>query len=381
MSHFSVMVIGEHPELQMQPYQENNMGDCPEKYMEFYSVEEESREEYENNTLTPKNFTYERLNFDKTTRERVISAKVGDLLLNIEYKPDLIYPVKLGFIYEIKKLDCFFRVAEIINDTTLALEKVNKPERQKIKDQKSFIEYVEEDCGYVYSDKNNAFGYYENPNAKWDWYETGGRWSNFLKLKPDLDVQNEIPDFNGLRGDSAKIKEIDIKGMIKEKENSASVHYDRILKVFKGNIPKVNNSWISIVQEENKKGGKFNRERAEKSYNSQSGVVDLLEFKKTVTKEKLMEHGFSENEAVFFWHNFNISDFQIPKNKYVERAGLNTFSTYAILKDGCWVEQSKMEWFGLSDNKVSEHDWAIKTQELLKSLPEDTLVTIIDCHI
>lgn len=35
MSHFTVMVIGDNPEDQLSPYQENNMGTCPEEFLEF----------------------------------------------------------------------------------------------------------------------------------------------------------------------------------------------------------------------------------------------------------------------------------------------------------------------------------------------------------
>lgn len=68
MSHFTVMVIGENPEQQLAPFQENNMGDCPKQY----------------------------------------------------------------------------------------------------------LEYIKDDDGT---------GYYENPNAKWDWYLLGGRWTGSIKLK------------------------------------------------------------------------------------------------------------------------------------------------------------------------------------------------------
>jgi hypothetical protein len=38
MSHCSVLVIGDNPERQLAPYQENNMGDCPKEYLEFNSI-------------------------------------------------------------------------------------------------------------------------------------------------------------------------------------------------------------------------------------------------------------------------------------------------------------------------------------------------------
>lgn len=40
----------------------------------------------------------------------------------------------------------------------------------------SLKQYAEDYCGYTFDSKNNAYGYYCNPNAFWDWYSIGGRW-------------------------------------------------------------------------------------------------------------------------------------------------------------------------------------------------------------
>ena len=50
--------------------------------------------------------------------------------------------------------------------------------------------------GYSTDKKGNIYST-ANPDAKWDWYEKGGRWKNFLRLK------------DGTRADSAKLKDID----------------------------------------------------------------------------------------------------------------------------------------------------------------------------
>lgn len=34
--HFSIMIVGEDFDQQLAPFQENNMGDCPDEYMEYY---------------------------------------------------------------------------------------------------------------------------------------------------------------------------------------------------------------------------------------------------------------------------------------------------------------------------------------------------------
>lgn len=45
-----------------------------------------------------------------------------------------------------------------------------------------YLEYVTEDMAY--NKDTDEYGYYRNPNAKYDWYELGGRWAGSLKLKP-----------------------------------------------------------------------------------------------------------------------------------------------------------------------------------------------------
>lgn len=60
--------------------------------------------------------------------------------------------------------------------------------------------------GYTKHELSGEIGYWENPNAKWDWYEVGGRWSGMLLTK------------NGEYWDSAKLKDIDWEKMKELKE-------------------------------------------------------------------------------------------------------------------------------------------------------------------
>lgn len=105
MSHFAVLVVGENPEQQLAPFQENNMEDCPQEYLSFYDVEDEYLEQYENEDVHKNQFS-------------------------------------------------------------------------------SFEDFMKEYAGYSERDvKTGRFGYWENPNKKWDWYVLGGRWSGFFTLK------------------------------------------------------------------------------------------------------------------------------------------------------------------------------------------------------
>jgi hypothetical protein len=45
----------------------------------------------------------------------------------------------------------------------------------------SVQEYMQKWHGYI--QEGDEYGYYHNPNAKWDWWVVGGRWGFFLMLK------------------------------------------------------------------------------------------------------------------------------------------------------------------------------------------------------
>ena len=56
-----------------------------------------------------------------------------------------------------------------------------------------FIEQVDADSPYAefvgnadcdFNEAAKAKGYWRNPNARWDWRETGGRWRGLLRLRP-----------------------------------------------------------------------------------------------------------------------------------------------------------------------------------------------------
>lgn len=131
---------------------------------------------------------------------------------------------------------------------------------EKFKENPDIINGVEEE------------GYYDNPNAKWDWYILGGRWSGMIKLKEGA---------TGVAGRSG---------------------------VFK------NETGIDSA----KKG-------------------DIL--------------------------------------------NLHEIKTYAILKDGEWYARGEMGWFGVSNDSLSIEEWDKKYIELLTGLPDDILLSIVDCHI
>lgn len=64
-------------------------------------------------------------------------------------------------------------------------------------DGEGFDAFVYRWYGYIYNKELDAYGFYSNPNAKWDWWEIGGRWHNELRLK------------QGERCDQAQVRDVD----------------------------------------------------------------------------------------------------------------------------------------------------------------------------
>lgn len=63
----------------------------------------------------------------------------------------------------------------------VAAEEDLEAEYKKNKGYKSIDDFIEDYYGYEKID--GVYGRYTNPNAQWDWYELGGRWTGYFKVK------------------------------------------------------------------------------------------------------------------------------------------------------------------------------------------------------
>jgi hypothetical protein len=253
--HFLVFVIGETPDEQLEPFQENNSGTCPEEYLEFFDVEEDYREKYQSEIL---------------------------------FEPDHVHHLK--------------------------------PMREVFP---TFDAYMDE----VYGPKDERAGRYGdwfNPHAEYDWYEFGGRWTDHLILKPDRTGIRGIPALmrrtvtGAYRVDQARKGDIDFLAMGREL-------CARLLK-----------SWDDMVRE-----GKSVNHWAQQ-------VLDMPDT--ITTREKLLD--------------------------YAERRS-RSCAPAAVVFNG--------QWFGpwwIKDNltEAAAEKWDAWYSALFASLPDDTLLTVVDCH-
>ena len=216
--------------------------------------------------------------------------------------------------------------------------------------------------------------YPHNSQAKWDWYQVGGRWKDMIKLKDGADSGiNGEPSLLARRyeqkqgyADSALIKDVDFEGMSKKAADKAAENYDGAMKIF-GDAP-LNESWFAMRERMVEKG--YPVEDIREAYHKQPRMVAA----KLAVKENTTQEIFSA------W-NTDIDQFLCTKEEYIAKAKAESFSTYSILKDGEWFSRGEMGWFGMSNDTVTDDEWSAKYHELLTSLDPETRITVVDCHI
>ena len=195
MSHFTVMVIGNNPKKQLEKFDES---------LRVVWVDEEEKYRVEYNTKKVKEFYCAShsswgVELDKKYIDKLRRIETGGQI-EIEFKDRMQYlePGKKYRGYYLtktrkrSKVDVWFEMVKIIrndgNNTDVVfkgralIRKIDPPKEILLKEKYPDYEtYLREWHGVENIEKQ---GYWNNPDAKWDWYLLGGRWSgDVIKLK------------------------------------------------------------------------------------------------------------------------------------------------------------------------------------------------------
>lgn len=266
---------------------------------------------------------------------------------------------------------------------------------------KTLAEAAEDWCGGV--EKNGRFYRQTNPNAKWDWWQLGGRWSGMLRLKGEvrealhhiavLEKRGKpVPDStldlvegveNGQRSwmnreeagdigqvDVARKCQIDFDGMRQEAENNARASYMAAQQIINGRSfetwEEVRTRFKSLPASDLPAvEGETAIDAARKFFHDQPVIEDL-----------------SKAGLLSFWSvDEDLQKFRMSIEEVAERARSSILLTHAVIKDGKWYQKGEMGWFGMSSNDKDPEAWSKEFAALLDGLPDDTSIAIVDCHI
>lgn len=338
MSHFTVMVIGEDWERQLLPYKEAGCGaeDPPElqSLLVFEDEEEARRREYETETITK------------------VVMEDGRML---------------------NPWDDEFRVKGSIgigSDTHKVPDDLEQREVPYKELYTSFEKYMKDWCGEERDEKTGKYGRWYNPNQKWDWYMMGGRWVGFFKMKNGTGGVPGDPSFmvdppRAGFADQARKGEIDFEGMRAKAAKEAGEKFDKVQRACDGQIPKLDFFWEDL---NNPRFQHLSIQEKREAYRHQDGMVKWTSFRKKA----------DGNDMFCF---LDLEEFQETKEEYVERARLDAIATFAVVKDGKWYERGDMGWWGIVSDEKDRDTWRREFNALIDGVSDDTLLTVVDCHI
>ena len=201
-----------------------------------------------------------------------------------------------------------------------------------------------------------------NPDAKWDWYVIGGRWTGFFKVK---------------KGHFGSVGETCVSGTPAKKG-----YADQLLK-----------GAIDIEYMRND-AGKRAMERWEFVHNEIICGESFTTFDKlrgSFTEIQDARDAYWNQPVLIRWKRkqaentspigflSNIEDYLISKEDYIENARRDVITPYAYVVNGEWFGRGDMGWWGVSSNESDAYDEQFNN--VFQQMPDDTLVTIIDCHI
>ena len=270
---------------------------------------------------------------------------------------------------------------------------------------------------------------FRNGDAKWDWYTVGGRWRGFFKLKdgaegclgpePDaflrgatwslrwsrslpaviadllfsaVDIlknrmealrravrrcgaklgvairrlrRSDVPETRKnapalVRADSARKAAIDFEGMRADAEEQARATWHAYTDAITGTPEST--PWA--IFEAKIAAGAMTAERARNAYHAQERVV-----------------AFRQAMEPLLGPFISLEDFPATEEDYIAEKRREAVLPFAYLVDGEWHERAEMGWWGMARNERDAAAWAEDVETMLAALPDDTLLTIVDCHI
>lgn len=308
MSHFCVLVVGANPEAQLRPFHEFECTGEDDQYVQDIDITNEIREREqeefeEDNNLTVAEITHKALEY----------YGLDDKIVGDESEVSRSEDHKYGY-------------AVVVDG------KLVKAVRRT------------------------------NPNKKWDWYQLGGRWQGYFRLKPGATGQQGT---TGLMTEAAPDgfvdqclkRDVDIETMRNEAALEARGQHRRFYEITRGMAEIV--AWKDVLALH------VDLDKSREAYWSQPAL-------KALQQKDEFRHMVAFGE---------ITEFYTTEDEYAARAALRVLVPFAVLKDGKWYERGEMGWFGAVSDEKDPDQWQREFQTLFDSLPDDTLLSLYDCHI
>jgi len=240
--------------------------------------------------------------------------------------------------------------------------------------------------GYVIVDDNNEVVKVikrTNPNAKWDWWQVGGRWTGLLKLKDDFTPKDGNDAGNGSAGLMTPRNEDPTKC---DYTFAKHVDWDAMLNDRLGEIMNDYKDYhIELIKVQTNNEGYTDEEReiiteAEKTWNDETSKGENCR-KAFKSVRDWYQHCIVDSKLNIFMETFDEGATKHYKTEDEYRAMFSADAlTFAFVdQNGKWNESAKMGFWAMTTNENDNYDkqfW-----EFVRSLNGEQRVYVVDCHI
>lgn len=395
MSHFTVLVIGENPEEQLAPYHEFECTGHDDQHVIDVDKTEDYRQRYAETTTcqlkAPDGTLYEpwadefyrELTPEEEKKHGPLHAMGSGFGGGLSWRSrdwgdGKGYRPKVQFIpdgYEEVRVpysELMSFVEYVMDD---GVEPVRHGEQPDLKEKHKYGYALLDDAGEVVKVVDRT-----NPNSKWDWYLLGGRWTGFFTLKQEAQGQLGDPSLvmkhfgydkpTARKADQCRKGDIDFAAMRAAAEAKASAKYDAVRAAIDPHLPM--KTWEEVA------GQYINFHDAQDFVPAKEGGIDAA---REEYRSQPAVQAFAETEVAKNYFRSSAGDYLIDRDAFIRNAGTASYMTHAVIKDGKWYERGEMGWWGTVHNEKERDAWVEEYAALLDGLPDDTLLSVYDCHI
>ena len=216
-------------------------------------------------------------------------------------------------------------------------------------EQNDYAAIIDDWAGYI-QNEDGDYGYYSNPDTKWDWYKLGGRWGGYFLLKP-------IDELQDLGADDSELKELGVL-TLKGKTVKDDIYVDSALK-----------KYIDTDRMRDVRGAtacESYQRFLKEYYNDKDLTADRL---KQIAHWNFGIENISQEEGRF--EPMALTDYMNSRRH---------FAPFAFLSKKGWFEKGEMGWFCSVANEKSEDSWQSDFEQLWALINDDELVSLYDCH-
>jgi len=245
--------------------------------------------------------------------------------------------------------------------------------------QGDFDKFCEEWAGLSRDPLEGRIGYWQNEDAKWDWYSVGGRWTGYLQLKQQVtpaDVARDIvgygrpgvfgkPQRGPLCCDWAPVSWIDWKGMRDKDFEEALEHFRTFKKCqaeaeamdVQAHLDEFRVDFLKLLEEREDWQGTLHE------YTEQRLLGDIL-----------------RREKIFLWGQDDL--LALSEEEFILKQKAKALTFAFVDMEGRWVQRGQMGWWALVSDKNEGYDatfWLF-VKRLEESSPNQRCY-LVDCHI